>query len=151
MVDTPDVLLVLKKGEGQQIKELVARVKADAASAGKLKHHVFEERPWGRFEVLMDNNNFKSKIITVWPGQRLSYQSHAKRSEHWIITSGEAKVTLNDEIHHLKGGEYIYIPQGSKHRIANDSTEVIEFIEVQSGSYFGEDDIVRFSDDYGRS
>jgi len=150
VVDTPDVLLVLKKGMGQEVRELVKKVKADAQISGRLKHHVFEERPWGRFEVLMDNNNFKSKIITVWPGQKLSYQSHTKRSEHWIVVSGEGKVTLNDQVKYLKQGEYVYIPQGAKHRIANDGAQLVEFIEVQSGSYFGEDDITRYSDDYGR-
>lgn len=150
VVDTPDVLLVLKKGEGQQIKELVARIKSDPSVSEKLKHHVFEERPWGRFEVLLDGQNFKSKIISVWPGQKLSLQSHAKRAENWVVVSGVGTVTLNDKIHRLKEGEHIHIPQGAKHRMANESPQELEFIEVQSGSYFGEDDIVRYSDDYGR-
>ncbi|MEO6458977.1 MAG: phosphomannose isomerase type II C-terminal cupin domain, partial [Bdellovibrionota bacterium] len=112
--------------------------------------HQSEERPWGRFEVLMDTEHFKSKRITVWAGQRLSYQSHEKRAEHWVIVKGSAEVTLNDQVYPLKAGEHIHIPLGAKHRIANPGTDVMEFIEVQTGSYFGEDDITRYSDEYGR-
>ena len=83
-------------------------------------------------------------------GQKISYQSHAKRSEHWIIVNGQAVITLNDQEHFLKQGEHIFIPQGCKHRIHNQSNSLVEFIEVQVGSYFGEDDIVRYQDDYGR-
>jgi mannose-1-phosphate guanylyltransferase/mannose-6-phosphate isomerase len=149
VIDTPDAVLVCKKGEGQRVKEVVDRFKKE--SSPLLKAHTFEDRPWGRFEVLSDTAHYKSKKISVWPGQKLSYQSHEKRAEHWIIVRGQAEVTLNDVVHKLKSGDYIYIPLQAKHRIANPSTEALEFIEVQSGTYFGEDDITRYSDDYGRA
>jgi mannose-1-phosphate guanylyltransferase/mannose-1-phosphate guanylyltransferase/mannose-6-phosphate isomerase len=113
--------------------------------------HPFEFRPWGRFEILRDTDSYKSKVIHVNPGQQLSYQSHAKRAEHWVIIQGQPEVVLNDVVHPLKPGQSIYIPQGAKHRIRNPGTDVVEFIEVQVGTYFGEDDIVRYQDDYQRS
>jgi mannose-1-phosphate guanylyltransferase/mannose-1-phosphate guanylyltransferase/mannose-6-phosphate isomerase len=100
--------------------------------------------------VLRDSPYFKSKIITVWAGQRLSYQSHTKRMEHWILVSGEGEFTLDDKIQQVKAGDRLFIPLGAKHRISNTGKEPLEFIEVQLGTYFGEDDIVRYSDDYGR-
>ena len=89
-------------------------------------------------------------MIKVEPGQKISYQSHAFRSEHWVIVKGNATVILNDEEIHLKQGQHIYIPQGAKHRVINKSTEMVEFIEVQVGQSFAEEDIVRYQDDYGR-
>jgi mannose-1-phosphate guanylyltransferase/mannose-6-phosphate isomerase len=150
VVETKDALLVLKKGFGQQLKAVLDKVKSMAPTL--LKDHPFETRPWGQFEVLRDEGHYKSKKITVLPGQKLSYQSHTKRAENWIIVKGIAEVTLNDKVHTLKRGESIFIPQGAKHRMANPSqVEILEFIEVQTGEYFGEDDITRYSDDYGRA
>ena len=149
VVDTPDALLVARKGEGQSVREAVEELKKEKAP--QTHHHVFEERPWGRFEVLMDTPFFKSKRISMWPKQRLSYQSHSKRAEHWVVVRGEARVTLDGKDFDLKAGDHIFIPLQAKHRIANPGTDVMEFIEVQTGSYFGEDDIQRFEDDYGRS
>ena len=106
--------------------------------------------PWGKWEVLLDEAHYKVKRITVLPGKRLSYQKHFKRQEHWMIVEGEALVTLNDQIHLLKAGQYIDIPLEAPHRIANEGKTPMTFIEIQSGSYFGEDDIVRLQDDYGR-
>jgi len=148
VVDTPDSLVVVKSGHGQEMKEIVSRLKA--RSSPRLASHTFEDRPWGRFEVLIDTPDFKSKRISVLPGQKLSYQSHTKRAEHWIIVKGRAEVVLNDKTLQLKPGEHVHIPLGAKHRIGNIGTDTMEFIEVQTGSYFGEDDIVRYSDDYGR-
>ncbi len=148
IVDTPDALVMCKKGHGQDLKKAVAEIRKTRTDI--LINHAFEERPWGRFEILMDSPYAKSKRIIVRPGQRLSYQSHKHRSEHWTVVKGVAEVTLNDEIHKLKAGEHIYIPLGAKHRVANTSSEPMEFIEVQTGTYFGEDDIVRYSDDYAR-
>lgn len=149
IVDTADATLVCKKGESHKIEELVQKIsKSDSKMT---TNHVFEDRPWGRFEILRDGDHFKSKIIRVDPGQKLSYQSHAKRSEHWVIISGVAHVILNDKENVVSQGEHIFIPQGSKHRLINKSDAVVEFIEVQVGSYFGEDDIVRYQDDYGRN
>lgn len=110
-----------------------------------------ERRPWGAYQVLDDNDSFKVKKIEVLPKQRLSYQMHSQRSEHWFIVEGEAIVTLNDKEIHLRAGESVNIPIDAAHRIANPSDkQVLIFIEVQLGTYFGEDDIVRLSDDYGR-
>lgn len=148
-VDTPDAILILKKGSGQKVKDVVDIIKNDAEELSL--QHKFEERPWGRFEILMDTDTFKSKRILVYPEQKLSYQSHEKRGEHWTIVKGVAEVTLNDKVHTLRYGEHIHIPLGAKHRIRNPGKDVMEFIEVQVGSYFGEDDIKRYEDDYGRS
>jgi mannose-1-phosphate guanylyltransferase/mannose-6-phosphate isomerase len=151
VVDTPDALMIVKKGYGQDVKEVVSQLKFQGSGSSILANHVFEERPWGRFEVLMDTPDFKSKRISVWPGHQLSYQSHQKRSEHWVIVKGQAEVTLDGQLHSLKLGDHIFIPAGCKHRLANLSQETIEFIEVQTGTYFGEDDIVRYFDNYGRA
>ena len=110
-----------------------------------------DHRPWGWYKVLLDTPNYKVKEILVKPNSRLSYQFHHKRSEHWYIVQGEATVTLDDKNIVIKKGEYIDIPALSKHRIANNSKEDVIFIETQTGEYFGEDDIVRVEDDYGRS
>ncbi len=152
VTETPDALMVLKKGAGQQVRDAVKEVEKQFPQS--TQNHVFENRPWGSFEVLRDTDHYKSKLITVLPGQRLSYQSHTKRAEHWTVVKGEAEVTLNDQVLRLRAGEYVFIPLGAKHRIANPapagSDAIMEFIEVQTGSYFGEDDITRYSDDYGR-
>jgi len=148
VVDTEDALLVCKKNESQKVKEVVDRLKINNPKV--TESHVFENRPWGKFEVLSDEAHFKSKIIRVDAGQKISYQSHAKRSEHWIVVKGEATVILEDKEIIVKVGQHIFIPQGAKHRIINSTQSVVEFIEVQIGSYFGEDDIVRYQDDYGR-
>jgi len=110
-----------------------------------------EERPWGRFLNLLDNNETKVKLIEVDPDKRLSYQSHQKRRESWTVVAGQAIVTLEDRDHALKPGDHIDIPQGAKHRMANPGSEKLRFIEVQTGTYFGEDDIERYQDDFGRS
>jgi mannose-6-phosphate isomerase-like protein (cupin superfamily) len=109
-----------------------------------------EERPWGRFFVLHDEVNHKIKRIEVDPGGRLSYQFHHKRSEAWTIISGIATITLNEKTNNYFYGQTILIPQGTKHRIENKTNDKVIFIEVQTGSYFGEDDIVRIHDDYNR-
>ena len=112
-------------------------------------YHI-ENRPWGWFKILLDTPTHKVKEILVKPGQRLSYQMHHRRSEHWFIVQGTATVTLDDQDIELKKNEYIDIPVEHKHRIANMSDKDVIFIETQTGEYFGEDDIVRFEDDYGR-
>ena len=109
-----------------------------------------EERPWGRYFVIQDEINYKLKKIEVEPGQRLSYQYHFKRSEAWTVIEGEAIVTLDGIENKYTKGETVLIPQGMKHRVENKSTNILIFIEVQTGSYFGEDDIVRIEDDYKR-
>ena len=107
-------------------------------------------RPWGRYDVLLCETDHQVKTITVTPGSRLSLQSHAKRSEHWIIVQGEALATLNEKDTRLGVGDHIFIEKGSVHRITNLGQSPLVFIEVQVGTYFGEDDITRFEDDFGR-
>ena len=150
VVDTADALLISKKGSTQKVKQIVEtlNLKKDIRAS----EHPFEYRPWGKFEVLRDTASFKSKVIHVNPGQQLSYQSHKQRAEHWVIVKGSPEITLNDVVHHVKAGESIYIPLGAKHRIRNPHvSEVVEFVEVQVGTYFGEDDITRYQDDYQRT
>ncbi len=109
-----------------------------------------ETRPWGSFTILQDAPHCKVKEIRVLPGHRLSLQMHYKRQEHWIITQGCAEVTVGEETKTYQKGDYIHIPTQAKHRIANTSDDTVTFVEVQLGDYFGEDDIVRFQDDYNR-
>ena len=111
---------------------------------------LFDQRPWGTFQVLDEGETYKVKRITVDPGQRLSYQLHHRRSEHWVVVAGRAEVTLDDVVHQLGVGDAIDIGVGAKHRVQNPGDETLAFIEVQQGDYFGEDDIVRLDDDYGR-
>jgi len=111
----------------------------------------FDRRPWGTFTVLDEGDNFKVKRIEVLPGKRLSYQKHSQRAEHWVVVQGTAKVTLDDRDHIVSAGEAIDIAIGSAHRVENPGNELLVFIEVQRGNYLGEDDIVRFQDDFGRA
>jgi len=111
----------------------------------------FDRRPWGSFTVLDEGEEFKVKRIEVLPGKRLSYQKHSKRAEHWVVVQGAAKVTLDDREIIVSTGEAIDIATGSAHRVENPGTDMLVFIEVQRGSYLGEDDIVRLQDDFGRA
>ncbi len=112
----------------------------------------FSERPWGNYTVLSDDApDHKVKRIVVSPGKRLSLQRHAKRAEHWFIVAGTAQVTVDGNVTRLTPGEAIDIPMGAAHRIGNEGAEDVVFIEVQHGTYFGEDDIVRLEDDFGRA
>lgn len=110
----------------------------------------FEERPWGSFEILHEEDNLKVKRIIVKPGKRLSLQSHKQRSENWVIIEGNAVVTLDEDDIPRNPNESIFIPAGAKHRISNPGEENVVFIEVQTGTYLGEDDIVRYQDDFDR-
>ncbi len=111
----------------------------------------FDERPWGNYTVLDEGERFKVKRIEVLPEKRLSYQKHKRRAEHWFVVCGTAKVTLNDKEILIKTGEAIDIALGDAHRVENpDAKELLVFIETQTGDYFGEDDIVRLEDDFGR-
>lgn len=110
-----------------------------------------EHRPWGSYTILDEGTNYKVKRIEVLSGKRLSYQSHSRRSEHWFVVHGTAKVTLNDAELLVRAGEAVDIPRETKHRVENpDASETLIFIETQTGDYFGEDDIVRLDDDFGR-
>jgi mannose-1-phosphate guanylyltransferase/mannose-1-phosphate guanylyltransferase/mannose-6-phosphate isomerase len=149
VVDTADALMVVKKEQSQNVKHVVDELKKQKSIL--VTEHRFEYRPWGYFEILKDTPQFKSKIIRVNPHSQLSYQSHAKREEHWTITQGTGEVVLNDQVIPVKAGTHIHIPLGAKHRMRNNSSEMLEFVEVQLGTYFGEDDIVRYQDDYKRT
>ncbi len=110
----------------------------------------FEERPWGNFTILDESETFKVKRIEVTPGARRSYQKHERRAEHWFVVSGVALVTLDGEEITVVTGKAIDIPLGAAHRVANKGAEKLVFIEIQRGDYFGEDDIIRLQDDFGR-
>jgi mannose-6-phosphate isomerase len=110
----------------------------------------FDQRPWGTFTVLDEGEGFKVKRIEVYPGKRLSYQKHSQRAEHWVVVKGTAKVTLDDRDMLVEAGEAIDIRIGAAHRVENPGEQTLIFIEVQRGSYLGEDDIVRLQDDFGR-
>jgi mannose-6-phosphate isomerase len=110
-----------------------------------------DHRPWGYYQVLADEPDHKVKRIVVYPGKRLSLQRHRQRAEHWYILNGEAIVTRDDEELHLKAGQSVDIALGATHRVMNPGTQDMAFIEVQTGDYFGEDDIERLEDDFGRT
>ena len=109
------------------------------------------ERPWGRYEVLQEGATYKVKSIHLFPGKRISYQRHQKRSEHWYITDGSGEVTLDGTVQQVSRGSVVQVPTGSLHRISNTGNIELIFIEVQTGTYFGEDDIERVEDDFGRN
>lgn len=111
----------------------------------------YDERPWGSYQVLLNLPHCKVKHITVNPGKRLSYQKHLHRSEKWTIIKGIATIVINGSFKYLEPGQTIDIPQGALHRLSNSTSSTIELIEIQKGSYFGEDDIIRIEDDFGRT
>ena len=148
VVDTPDALLVASKDASQQVKEIVARLKARGHEAAKLHRTV--ARPWGTYTVLQEGARFKIKRIEVRAGESLSLQMHHHRSEHWIVVSGTARVTCGERVFLVAANESTYIPIGAQHRLENPGVMPLVMIEVQCGDYLGEDDIVRFSDVYGR-
>ncbi len=114
-------------------------------------HPTYDRRPWGSFTVLDEGEGYKVKRIEVLPGKRLSYQKHARRAEHWFVVSGVAKVTLDGVEVIKRSGDSVDIPVGTAHRVENPGNELMIFVEVQQGDYLGEDDIVRFEDDFGRA
>ena len=149
VVETDDAVLVAAKDRVQQVKDVVARLKADDRSHAVLHREV--HRPWGSYDSIDQDEGFQVKRIKVKPGGRLSLQSHKCRAEHWIVVRGTARVTRDNDVFELHANQSTYIPLGAKHRLENPGTEVLELIEVQSGDYLGEDDIVRYEDVYGRS
>lgn len=149
VVETDDAVLVARKDRVQQVKDVVARLKADDRSHAVLHREV--HRPWGSYDSIDQDDGFQVKRIKVKPGGRLSLQSHRHRAEHWIVVRGTARVTRDNDVFELHANQSTYIPLGAKHRLENPGTETLELIEVQSGDYLGEDDIVRYEDVYGRS
>ena len=148
VIDTPDAVLIADKNKVQHVKEIVNELKAQQRPEAKLHREVY--RPWGKYDSVDNGERFQVKRITVNPGAKLSVQMHHHRAEHWIIVSGTAKVTLDDETILLSENQSTYIPIGVVHALENPGKLPLEMIEVQSGSYLGEDDIVRFEDRYGR-
>jgi mannose-1-phosphate guanylyltransferase / mannose-6-phosphate isomerase len=148
IIDTPDAVLVADRSRAQDVKYLYAQLKAQGHEVHKL--HTTVHRPWGTYTVLENGLRFKIKRIEVKPGASLSLQMHHHRSEHWIVVSGMAKVVNGDQELFINTNESTYIPAGHKHRLENPGVVDLVMIEVQSGEYLGEDDIVRFEDVYGR-
>jgi len=149
IVDTTDAIVIAKKGSTQKVKELVAEVKK--LNVEMTNVHTTAHRPWGTYTILEENPGYKVKQITVRPGAKLSLQYHHHRSEHWIVVSGIATITIDDRVFELKQNESTYIPKEAKHRLWNNHKENLVLIEAQVGSYLGEDDIVRLQDDYKRN
>jgi mannose-1-phosphate guanylyltransferase/mannose-6-phosphate isomerase len=149
VVDTDDAVLVARKDRVQQVKEVVASLKQDQRSQAALHREV--HRPWGSYDSVDVGARFQVKRIKVKPGARLSLQSHTQRAEHWIVVSGTARVTRDNDVFELHANQSTYIPIGARHRLENPGSEILELIEVQSGDYLGEDDIVRYDDVYGRA
>jgi mannose-1-phosphate guanylyltransferase/mannose-6-phosphate isomerase len=148
VVETKDAVLVAHKDNSQAVKNLVEKLKQSQRTETDIHRKVY--RPWGYYETIDRSDCFQVKRITVKPGASLSLQMHHHRSEHWVVVSGIAEVTKGEEVFTIQANESTYIPQGVKHRLTNRGTNNLELIEVQSGTYLGEDDIVRFDDMYGR-
>lgn len=149
IVVTDDAVLVADKSRSQDVKLIVDKLKANGR--GESDTHAVVYRPWGSYQTVDAGDRFQVKHIMVKPGGRLSLQKHAKRAEHWVVVQGTAQVTCDDKVFPLKENESTFIPLGSTHRLENLGTEPLRLIEVQSGSYLGEDDIVRLEDVYGRA
>ena len=149
VVETADAILVANKNNAQDVKKVVEALKAQ--NRDEYQNHRLVFRPWGSYECIDRGKRYQAKRITVNPGAALSLQLHHHRAEHWIVVSGTAQVTRGEEVFLVTENESTYIPLGTKHRLENKGAIPLEMIEVQSGSYLGEDDIVRFEDIYGRS
>jgi mannose-1-phosphate guanylyltransferase/mannose-6-phosphate isomerase len=148
VVETKDAVLVAPRARAQDVKrlvdDLVARGRPEAVH-GREVH-----RPWGSYDSLESRPGFQVKRLAVLPGAVLSLQLHHRRAEHWVVVSGRARITRDDEVYELARNEHTFIPLGARHRIENPGTELLEIVEVQVGDYLGEDDIVRLEDRYGR-
>jgi mannose-1-phosphate guanylyltransferase / mannose-6-phosphate isomerase len=148
VVETPDAVLVVDRAKSQQVKQVVAEL--DRAGRSEQTVHRLVHRPWGWYDSLDSGPRFQVKHICVKPGASLSLQKHHHRAEHWIVVRGTAEVTNGEQVMLLSENQSTYIPLGQVHRLGNPGKVPLEIIEVQSGAYLGEDDIVRFEDTYGR-
>ena len=149
IIENNDCILVQKRGKSEEVKKVVSYLKEH--NYPEVQHNMIGYRPWGKYEVLIDEKNHKVKKITVFAGASLSLQSHAHRSEHWVVVKGVANVINGEAALVLGENESTYIPSGTKHQLSNKGKGNLEIIEVQTGSYLGEDDIVRYKDEYGRA
>ncbi|MCB1647809.1 MAG: cupin domain-containing protein, partial [Pseudomonadales bacterium] len=150
VVETPDAVLVASKDKVQDVKTVYNQLKADSRRTETQSHRMVY-RPWGAYDSIDSEEGFQVKRITVKPGASLSLQKHHHRAEHWIVVAGTAEVTRGEETFTVNKNESTYIPIGEVHRLKNPGKIPLKLIEVQSGEYLGEDDIVRFEDVYGRS
>ncbi|MCL2424836.1 MAG: mannose-1-phosphate guanylyltransferase/mannose-6-phosphate isomerase [Oscillospiraceae bacterium] len=148
VVDQKDALLICNRDESKKVKDVVDILKQRKDT--RADNHLTVYKPWGAYTILEEESFYKVKRLTVLPGKRLSYQMHYHRSEHWIVASGTATVVINDVEQLVRSGESIYIKSGEKHRLINSGSLLLEVIEVQNGQYLGEDDIVRYEDDFIR-
>ncbi|MCD8537213.1 MAG: mannose-1-phosphate guanylyltransferase/mannose-6-phosphate isomerase [Burkholderiaceae bacterium] len=149
VIETADAVLVGRRDQAQRVKEIVQTLSTNSRSEPELHRKV--HRPWGWYDSIDEGSNFKVKRIMVKPGASISLQKHHHRAEHWIVVRGKGQVTCDDKVLDLGPNQSTYIPLGSVHRLANPGLEPLEIVEVQSGNYLGEDDIVRFEDNYGRA
>lgn len=149
LVETVDAVLAVSRGAAQDLRAVVDRL--ETAGRAESQHHRRVYRPWGSYESVDAGERFQVKRIIVEPGARLSLQKHAHRAEHWVVVQGRARVTRNDEVFDLVENESTFIPLGAVHRLENPGSAPLHLIEVQSGGYLGEDDIVRLEDNYGRA
>lgn len=149
VISTKDAVLVAHKDKAQEVKQIVNQLAADGRSEAVFHREVY--RPWGKYDSIDNGERFQVKRITVKPGAKLSVQMHHHRAEHWIVVSGTARVTLDDKEQFVTENQSVYIPITAVHALENPGKVPLELIEVQSGSYLGEDDIVRFADRYGRA
>jgi mannose-1-phosphate guanylyltransferase/mannose-6-phosphate isomerase len=149
VVETSDAVLVAHKDKAQDVKKVVEDLKARGRSEAELHREVF--RPWGTYDSVDTGDRYQVKRITVKPGARLSLQMHHHRAEHWVVVKGTAQITIGNEVKLVSENQSVYIPVGVKHCLENPGKLPIQLIEIQSGNYLGEDDIVRFDDKYGRS
>ena len=148
IVETSDAVLISSKEYSQEIKNIVNELKLKEFPEGQNHKKVY--RPWGYYESIVDDKGWQVKLINVKPGEQLSLQLHNHRSEHWVVVNGTAKVEIDNKEFILQENQSSYIPIGSKHRLSNPGQIPLKLIEIQSGSYLGEDDIQRFDDNYGR-
>ena len=147
-IETNDAILISKKNRSQEVKEVVKFLNNNSIPEGHKHRKIY--RPWGSYESIVEDSRWQVKLINVKPSEQLSLQMHHHRSEHWIVVKGTAKVEVNNKVEILSENQSTYIPLGSKHRLSNPGKIPLILIEVQSGSYVGEDDIIRFEDKYGR-
>ena len=148
VIETKDAVLVADINHIQNVKEIVKDLDKKDYSEGKINNKIY--RPWGHFTTIEENDRWKVKKIELNPKARISLQLHNHRSEHWVVVSGIATVEINGEITVIKENESIYVPKQYKHRLSNLNKDPLIIIEIQSGDYLGEDDIIRFDDIYGR-
>lgn len=150
VVANDDAILVSAMESSENVKDVVSALKNNPETAILAKEHKTNYRPWGGYTSILNGDRFQVKKLFVKPGKKLSLQKHHHRSEHWVVVSGTAEVTIDDSVMTLSENQSVYIPLGAVHRLANPGKILLEVIEVQSGSYLGEDDIIRIQDDFGR-